>query len=623
MIVFVLITKTIMMEDQPTFKLGISMAGAVSAGAYTAGVMDYLLEALENWQKAKDLGLPGTPKHNVLIEVLTGASAGGMTAVITAASIQKDIPHIHQKNYFTQTSAENPLYDSWVNLTEDPKNDMMSQMLDPSDITGSPDLNPNQEVRSIFNSLFIEKIARRTLDNTIKDTSVSRPYFANNFELLTTLTNLRGFNYELEFLTAAGKREDRMTMHKDLMHFQLNTPGVYQNDGKIPFHFDTSDGLNKQLLIDAAIGTGAFPGGLAPRVVIRDPKFINDNHLLKITHGKDYIVDPLTDYNSVCVDGGVINNEPYDLAETILIQRRKKEQSQNLNKGEEANLQLAKSASDFDTTILMIDPFPSYDELPDGNYFDLQALKFTAGQLFGAMRQQLMVKTDLLNRAYADDDYTRFMVSPIRTKNGVTQKTTIACGSLGGFGGFFSKKFRIHDYMLGRRNCQRFLRQYLCVPISANNPIIQFGYGDLSQEQLQFLVGKSAQSMPIVPDIRINSEKSAIVNPVVEEEFPYPSIPLKYLVELEKKVQSRFGLVFDNITNSHNPESVSQTVNPVVQQIRKKSWFSRNILAPVGGFASDKFISIGKSVGKNIAAEKFIDAVITDMDNKGLLKNDL
>ena len=597
------------MDNQPTFRIGISMAGAVSAGAYTAGVMDYLLEALENWQKAKDLGLPGTPKHNVLIEVLTGASAGGMTAVITAAAIQKDIPHIHQKNYFTQTSNENPLYDSWVNLTEDSKNDMMSQMMDPSDITGSPDLNPNKEVRSIFNSLFIEKIARRTLDNTTKDRSVTRPYFASNFELLTTLTNLRGFNYELEFITAAGKREDRMTMHKDLVHFQLNPSGVYQNDGKIPFHFDTSDGLNKKLLIDAAIGTGAFPAGLAPRVVIRDPKYINDNHLLKITHGKDYIVNPLVDYNAVCVDGGVINNEPYDLAETILIQRGKKE--------------LNPSASTFDTTILMIDPFPSYDDQPDDNYFDLQALKFTAGQLFGAMRQQLMVKTDLLDRAYADDDYTRFMVSPVRTKNGVTQKNTIACGSLGGFGGFFSKKFRIHDYMLGRRNCQRFLQQYLCVPISANNPIIKYGYDNLSEDALQFLAGKNAQTLPVIPDLRINSGNNALESPEIEEEFPYPFIELKYLVELEKKVQSRFGLVFDNITNSYNPGSVAQTVNPVVQQIRKKSWFSRNILSPVEGFAAGGFISIGKSAGKNIAAEKFIDAVITDMDNKGLLKNDL
>jgi len=41
------------------------MAGAVSAGAYTAGVMDYLIEALQEWQRRKDAGLPDTPSHKV------------------------------------------------------------------------------------------------------------------------------------------------------------------------------------------------------------------------------------------------------------------------------------------------------------------------------------------------------------------------------------------------------------------------------------------------------------------------------------------------------------------------------------------------------------------------------
>ena len=75
------------MEKQKTFRMGLAMAGAVSAGAYTAGVMDYLLEALENWQNAKELGIPGVPKHRLLIEVLSGASAGGMTAILTAAAM--------------------------------------------------------------------------------------------------------------------------------------------------------------------------------------------------------------------------------------------------------------------------------------------------------------------------------------------------------------------------------------------------------------------------------------------------------------------------------------------------------------------------------------------------------
>jgi hypothetical protein len=69
------------------FKIGINMAGAVSAGAYTAGVLDFLMEALEQWQLHKEalrryLSDPVgpvpllVPLHDVTIEVFAGASAG-------------------------------------------------------------------------------------------------------------------------------------------------------------------------------------------------------------------------------------------------------------------------------------------------------------------------------------------------------------------------------------------------------------------------------------------------------------------------------------------------------------------------------------------------------------------
>jgi len=74
------------------FKIAINMAGAVSAGAYTAGVLDFLIEALEEWQKAKDafradLANPApmstfvnpVPLHDVSIEAFSGASAGALS----------------------------------------------------------------------------------------------------------------------------------------------------------------------------------------------------------------------------------------------------------------------------------------------------------------------------------------------------------------------------------------------------------------------------------------------------------------------------------------------------------------------------------------------------------------
>src|SRR5687767_10635151 len=107
-----------------TLHIGLCMAGAVSAGAYTAGMMDYLLETLERWEtakaKAQELNEPTVPGHKIMIDVMAGTSAGGMTAAITAAAMQCHFPHVNFDNYNdTAITNQNKLFSSWVNLTDD------------------------------------------------------------------------------------------------------------------------------------------------------------------------------------------------------------------------------------------------------------------------------------------------------------------------------------------------------------------------------------------------------------------------------------------------------------------------------------------------------------------------
>jgi hypothetical protein len=52
-----------------TFKLAINMPGAISAGAYTAGVLDFLTEALDAWYEAKR-DHECVPAHDISIESL-------------------------------------------------------------------------------------------------------------------------------------------------------------------------------------------------------------------------------------------------------------------------------------------------------------------------------------------------------------------------------------------------------------------------------------------------------------------------------------------------------------------------------------------------------------------------
>jgi predicted acylesterase/phospholipase RssA len=91
-----------------TFRIAINMAGAVSAGAYTAGVLDFLTEALDAWYRAKSGG-ELVPAHNVSIDVFSGASAGGMCAAISAILLQDEFEHVSDTS---KTKTSNRFYES-------------------------------------------------------------------------------------------------------------------------------------------------------------------------------------------------------------------------------------------------------------------------------------------------------------------------------------------------------------------------------------------------------------------------------------------------------------------------------------------------------------------------------
>jgi len=219
----------------PTFHLGITMAGAVSAGAYTAGFMDYLFEVLELWEIEKkrireklknkeDLTEEEkqVPLYDVRIEALGGASAGGMVSVMSALSLYKK--HIPVKKPVDKKTG-NILYDSWVLLDDDLDNDVSTfeKML------ATDDLEEDEEcVQSLLNSKPIDNIADKVFNELVAGKEEEFPSFvSNDLRVLLTLCNLRGIPFEVNFQKIGSKNfkhtlGHRMTKHMLVANFKTN-----------------------------------------------------------------------------------------------------------------------------------------------------------------------------------------------------------------------------------------------------------------------------------------------------------------------------------------------------------------------------------------------------------------
>jgi Patatin-like phospholipase len=468
-----------MNSDKKTFYVGICMAGAISAGAYTAGVMDFLIEALELWEQAKREKRSNVPTHRVQIPVIGGASAGGMTGIITAAGINGDIPpvQIPQPGNLFQERPDNIFYHSWVDLT---RADIFPAMLEPDDIA------PNT-VHSLLNSDFIDILAKRaTQPNQGK--WVHRPYIDDHLKIFATLTNIQGFTYALSFKRIRPEKLDYFVQsHNDYACFVLNrSERQYKKDGWIPLDFRNN--VNTDLAAVAAMATGAFPIGLRARHVDRDAIYVNQAEWLReITEHFPVKEQP---YKALVVDGGLINNEPFEKVQDVLAQftGQKEVDTQDFNK--------------FQSTVLMIEPFPTYER----KFGSGDLLLNVFGNTIGAMLGQLRTKPSILIEALSSNNAGQFLIAPVRsvphTSGGEKLEygeKAIACGSLGGFGGFLNKEFRIHDFFLGRANCEKFLRDYFTFRAGTKNPIFKAGYSEVRNTQpYRSRIDKSLQIIPLM-----------------------------------------------------------------------------------------------------------------------------
>jgi predicted acylesterase/phospholipase RssA len=106
-----------------TFEIGLVLSGTVSAGPYTAGVIDYLIETLDAWGARKEAdGNNNTrtvPSHDVKIRVIAGNSGGAMTTSIIPGALFSNFQHFKRDTtangeYLPPQEKGNRRYSSWV-----------------------------------------------------------------------------------------------------------------------------------------------------------------------------------------------------------------------------------------------------------------------------------------------------------------------------------------------------------------------------------------------------------------------------------------------------------------------------------------------------------------------------
>ena len=253
-------------------RLAITVAGAVSLGSFEAGVMYEIISAIKQHNADPATG----PSDRIEIDVLTGASAGGMTAAVATQKLLFDAPSL-------ENAYSNALYQPWV---IDIGFDGLFNLQ-----------NDENASESILSSEEIDRISRAHLTDRFK--SVARtisphPAAASEIKIGLAMSNLNGIDFR-HLLTPSGS-------------FIYSR---YQDQVSDSFKIDTSfDTLALwEPIRVAAVACGAFPFAFRVREILRAQSEFTDPNVVPFTK---------TPFPFVYTDGGVFQNEPLGLAKNLV-----------------------------------------------------------------------------------------------------------------------------------------------------------------------------------------------------------------------------------------------------------------------------------------------------------------
>ena len=477
-----------------TFEFALVLGGTVSAGAYTAGAIDFLIEALDCYSAAKAAGK--APKHNVILKLIAGTSGGGVNAAIAARALGFQFPHIARSPPIDGASTGNPFYDIWVNTLR------LEGFLDTSDIGGD-------DLPSILNGRPIDDGAEQIVTFGDGDAH-ARDWVAGPLRITLTVTNLRGVPYAMEISPTLSQS---YVNHADYLRFAVLYPGQALGDPRpdeqvLPFRGVVPQQVDWVDFSLAARATAAFPLGFPARVLSRPTSHyrwrvvpypgaggVPDKYMVLQPNWRAMQSETggVPDaWSFLSVDGGATDNEPIQLARTALA---------GLLKRNPRDPNIANRA------VWLIDPFAGKAGLGPS---DKTALSKELGAIVTTLTEQTRYDSSDLLMAGDDNIFSRFMLTPCRRDdqgNQLTGGDAIASAGLGAFIGFACPEFMRFDYLLGRKNCQQFLREQFV--LADQNPLF---VGWSPADRANFRQTAGAGFLPIIPLV-----DSAAIDVAMEE----------------------------------------------------------------------------------------------------------
>ncbi len=404
-----------------TKKLAIVISGAVSLGSYEAGVMYEVLEAIALHNES----LPEKHPDRVVIDVITGASAGAMTAAI-----------LSQQLYFggktlRQPYDGNPLFDAWV------KQINIKDLLE---------VNVNEHKYSLLSSAVIDDIGQKAIPDDPGKPLEPHPASGNTLQLGIAMSNLNGYKQEIP---GSGSNESfAYSRYKDqfVCRLQRLPAKTDQPDSRHPRPAETlhlsemeprmkgrkvvwrpmHNTCNWGILRMMALSSGAFPFAFRARRIVRSGGSDKSMMATRDSGRKSSAGDQLYGGNYLYTDGGVFENEPVGMA------------------------------------VNLIEAIGAEHQDPNRSYLFVAPGKRTidADPFFNTEDDLLAMATGLISAIFGQSRFQQWVTEGLTGQllTVTATEASLVGDTFSAFGGFLEYEFLAHDYNIGRCNARQKLR---------------------------------------------------------------------------------------------------------------------------------------------------------------------